>query len=170
MRIIKFASMVIVLTISISNECYSASLLSYPWSSSGLIKDQGKSFTVYVHGKENSILLQPRLINTFNQDTSSWPISTWRHAAETFVSPIGCGISDVKAVSRMAASWEATYVCPEGIDLKSIARSERAWLLKGEPLRPIESGQQPPRQNDDSILTPKPPLPIGNAIIGSPKL
>ena len=119
---------------------FAGSLLSYGFSKSVAHETvEGKHFTLYVHPKDKTILVQPKLVENLHDVPSQWPLVVWRQAAEAFVSPIGCGISDVKVLTRMGASWEATYICPDGVDLRSVAEAQRADLKRGTPLH-LEAG------------------------------
>ena len=115
------------------------SLFSYPWTASAkLVSDDGLVFTVYLHPKHNSLLLQPRMSEILGSEgtkgPTGWGTNIWRHAAEYFVQPIGCGVSDIDPVSKSGATWEAQVVCPPGVDLHLLMRDQHDALLRGEPL------------------------------------
>jgi hypothetical protein len=95
------------------------------------IEVEGRRFSIYVHSKDNALLLQPKISE---MGSSSWGIQNYRAAAEQFVKPVGCGISAVEAISVMGGSWEATYVCPESINLRALVKAQRSQLVKGVPL------------------------------------
>ena len=90
-------------------------------------------FNIWIHGKRDTFMIQPGYSTAFSGG-GHFPEATWRTVAEAFVSPLGCGISDVKPISRAGATWEATYVCPADIDMHSLAKAQRADLVHGLPL------------------------------------
>ena len=111
----------------------------WPWSADAkVLDDQGRTYTIYVHRKHDVLLIQPRMSEIIGGAgaVSHWPINSWRHAAETFVAPLGCGIPDVYAVTKAGATWEATFVCPTGVDLRATVIAQRAALQQGQPLHP----------------------------------
>lgn len=114
--------------------CASASgLLSY---GAGIAEAKfstlGGGFAAYVHPKEDKILLQRTRITA---DTlTSRDIAPWRNAAEFFVQPIGCGISRVEALSVTGQTWEAWYICPDGVDLRALATAQKQDLRRGRPI------------------------------------
>jgi hypothetical protein len=63
-----------------------------------------------------------------------WPLDVWLHAAQHFVRPIGCDISDIHAGWRMGGTWEVTYVCPDQVDLRALIKAQRSDLKRGVPL------------------------------------
>ena len=119
-----------------------AGIFDYSWPDAKLISDDGHAFTVYLQPKRDVILLEPRLIQAYTGPPtawgapSKWPINVWRHAAELFVQPIGCGLSDVHAVWKTGAAWEADVVCPADVDLHKLVSAQRHELLAGQPLHP----------------------------------
>lgn len=98
----------------------------------------GRVFSVMLHKSQDRFLLQPSMHEAFTGmgAPAHWPLPVWRKAAETFVEPVGCGISDMDAISRHGGSWEATYVCPPGVDLRALVAAERKDLRQGLPLHP----------------------------------
>jgi len=130
MQLTRIAALFVALAIPATS--HAGSLLSYGWRTAGAEETvDGKHFSIYIHPKDNTILLQPKMGALFHDIPAQWPLVVWRQAAEAFVSPIGCGISDVKAMTRTGATWEATYVCPDGVDLRALAESQRSDLKKG---------------------------------------
>ena len=97
---------------------------------------EGKTFRIYTNKRgRDSILLQAAIKDSLGgMNPAAWPLADWRRAAETLVAPVGCGIEDVAAVTRIGASWEATYVCPPGVDLRALIREQSADLKQGAPL------------------------------------
>jgi hypothetical protein len=67
------------------------------------------------------------------------------HRGRGIVAPIGCGISDIRPLWRSGAAWEATYVCPAGVDLVALVKEQRPALKQGEQLHlNAESAAAPP--------------------------
>lgn len=92
----------------------------------------GNKFIVGVHKKYDTLLMQQSL----GSRVVDVPLQTWRRIAETFVGPAGCGISKVEAITVAGATWEATYVCPAGVDLHQLVKEQRKALKEGTPLSP----------------------------------
>lgn len=114
-----------------------ADLLSYHGFASARITDEaGRTFNIYVNGSRPTLLLEPRLGTALSGQPSKWPLPYWRHAAESFVAPLGCGISEIRAIAVSGAAWEATYVCPATINLPALVAAQRPQLLAGAPLHP----------------------------------
>ena len=114
-----------------------ASLFSYPMNfGQATIHDGGRTFKLWVHPKENRILLEAAIGQSFFGKPGKWPLEYWRQAAESFVAPVGCGIQDVDVNWRAGASWEASYVCPPGVDLRALVNAQTDQLKKGQPLQP----------------------------------
>ncbi|MGN6208813.1 hypothetical protein [Asticcacaulis sp.] len=94
----------------------------------------GGKYIVEVHKSDNTILMQGALgSGTGSADT---PISVWRRVAEQFVTPAGCGIPRVEAIMKDGGTWEATVMCPEGVDFHQLVNEQKAALKRGEPLQP----------------------------------
>lgn len=121
-----------------SPAAFAAGFLTYPWTASATFDDGGRRFVAYINGKTDTILLQGSWKEIVHEARSmrDWPIQYWRQAAETLVGPAGCGISDVHALMKNGATWEATFVCPAGVDLRKLAKEQHEALMKGEPLHP----------------------------------
>ena len=99
----------------------------------------GRTFEITVHGKRDTMMLQPTMGGAWSlsDPPGKWPLPVWRKAAEAFVSPAGCGISDIVALGiKTAGTWEATFVCPAGIDLHELVAEQRVELRRGQPLHP----------------------------------
>lgn len=93
----------------------------------------GRTFVVAISNKSQTILIQgkPR---SGDLAPSDWPIEWWRTAVEKFVAPSGCGISTVSVKWKLGGTWEATYVCPAGVDLRALAEAQKKALKTGAPL------------------------------------
>jgi hypothetical protein len=114
-----------------------AGLLSYGLATSdATVREDGRTFRFYVHPHENLLLIQPSMGQAITKHPDKWPQEVWRHAAETLVSPAGCAIVDVHDKSKIGATWEASYACPSGVDLRALMMAQRPTITRGEPLRP----------------------------------
>lgn len=97
---------------------------------------EGRAFSIYVHPKQDLLMLQPKLSETFKPPIPpEWPIGFWRGAAEQFVKPAGCGIPEVHVLSKNGATWEASYLCPAGLDLRALILAQRSALKRGSELK-----------------------------------
>ncbi|HEY5070525.1 MAG TPA: hypothetical protein VII63_00695 [Caulobacteraceae bacterium] len=124
----------LVAALAVAFDTSAASLLSYGWKLSDATVVLGPiTFRIYVHPTENTLLIQPAMKNV-GQAASHLPLAKWRQVAEAFVSPIGCGISDVRSVTKMGATWEAAYLCPPGVDLRALVKAQRVELQRGAAL------------------------------------
>lgn len=143
MKAIVFA----VALVCVASPTLGASLFSYPMNfGQATIHDQGRTFTLWVHPKENRILLEVPPGEAVFKKPTKWPIEYWRHAAEIFVAPVGCGIQDVDVNWREGAAWEATFVCPPGVDLRALVKAQSPALKKGVPLQPPAPTSSTPTQ------------------------
>jgi hypothetical protein len=123
-----------VLAASVASNASAASLLSYGWGLSDATVTVGShTFRIYVHPRDDTLLIQAAM-KDMGANPSKWLLREWRTAAETLVTPVGCGISEVRAMARMGASWEATYVCPPGVDLRALIKAQRHDLQQGAQL------------------------------------
>ena len=93
------------------------------------------TFNIWISARQDKFLMEPSMKIAFSGG-GHFPEPTWRTIAEAFVKPIGCGISDVKPISKAGSAWEAIFVCPPGVDLHALARTQRHDLQSGEPLHP----------------------------------
>lgn len=104
-----------------------------------------RRYTMIVHPKENTILLQRGMGAsvgrsfvqgaTFGVVETSVPYDRWRSAAQAYVAPVGCTITDVYPLDQNS-TWEARFQCPGGVDLFALTLDQRAAVNKGEPLQP----------------------------------
>ena len=109
-------------------------ILDYSWTMADARVPMGDTaFNVWIQKKRDTILIEPSM-KTVMGGGGHYPDNVWRTVAEGFVSPIGCGVSDVVPLSRAGAAWEATFVCPAGVDLHALARAQRDDLKRGLPL------------------------------------
>lgn len=109
-------------------------LMSYgPERADAFVEHEGSRVKIYAHPRDPMLLLQPAFGRGFHA-TGEAAIFLWRAVAERFVEPAGCGISAVSYLST--ASWEATYVCPEGVDLRALIAEQRSALQAGAALQP----------------------------------
>nr|WP_271817078.1 hypothetical protein [Dolichospermum circinale] len=94
---------------------------------------EGRVVTIAPHPKKNHLLMQKSIGGSFSRP-ETWRIETYRAAAERFVSPVGCGIEKVEAITVLGGTWYAVYVCPTGVDLYKLIREQRKALKAGSPL------------------------------------
>jgi len=105
----------------------------------------GRTYNIYVHPTDNTLLLQRTIANaagvglvegaTFGLAQPNNVHARWRRAAEEFLRPVGCEAVEVYALDQ-ASSWEATFKCPEGVDLRGLVAAQRSALRNGAPLHP----------------------------------
>ncbi len=91
------------------------------------------TFNIWLHRKRPTFLMEPSWATMLSGRKYADPV--WRTVADAFVTPVGCGILVVRPLSRMSADWEATYNCPDGVNFLSLAKAQRKFLKRGEPLR-----------------------------------
>lgn len=115
---------------STTSQAETHSMFSYNGGRFPVIVD-GLKFIVVPHKKYDTLMMQAALSSPAGADT---PIETWRRVAEAFVQPVGCGISSVEAITKMGATWEATYICPAGVDLHGLIKAQKVSLKNGLPL------------------------------------
>ncbi len=107
----------------LANHTHSVFSYSMRLSADAHTTAQGKGFSIYFLD-HHAIALQPHLSETFKRP-AEWPLTVWREAAENFVKPYGCGISEVQVHLRSGATWEATYICPNDKDISAIIRETK---------------------------------------------
>lgn len=56
-------------------------------------------------------------------------------AVSAWLQPTGCRATPVQEIGDQRTNFEATYSCPEGVDLRAIVNSQKASLMRGEPIR-----------------------------------
>lgn len=87
-------------------------------------------FNVWVNRRRDTLLIEPSM-KTALAGAAHFPDLTWRIVSEAFVAPIDCTITDIRPLSRIGAAWEATFACPEGVDLHALVKAQRSDLVKG---------------------------------------
>lgn len=105
------------------------------------VEFEGHKFNVWVHPKDNSLLvtvtlggsIATGLVSGLTGNNIQLPKPYWRGAAEKITGPLGCTISDLWSVDN-ATSWEVAYMCPPGTDLRAVVMGQRARLRRGEGL------------------------------------
>jgi len=111
-----------------------SSLFDYGWGmADARIPMNDAAFNIWIAPHRPTFLIEPAM-KTVMGGGGHFPDPVWRTVAEAFVQPIGCGISEVRPLSRMGAAWEATYVCPGDVDLIHLVREQRDALKRGERL------------------------------------
>lgn len=109
--------------------CGTGRLLSYGTQMSDAVVRMGPAaFSVYVHPKDDTLLIQRRVMQTTNHDSAE----LIRIAGTQFVQPVGCSITEVRSIA--AGSWEAGFACPPDVDLRALASEQRAQLQAGASL------------------------------------
>lgn len=108
------------------------------------IRVDGTTFALHVHPTEDTILVQrgfgAAMGNAFVEGATfgavrpQEPKPVWQRAAEWLTGPAGCTVTDVYELENI--SWEATYTCPSGVDLRAIVAANRSALRQGQPLPP----------------------------------
>lgn len=83
------------------------------------------------HKNDNMLLAQAGI---GSMGTQNWNISDWRRAFEAFVEPVGCGVPELTAISKLGSTWEATVLCPEGVDLSALMAAQKSEIRRGAPL------------------------------------
>jgi len=98
----------------------------------------GQKFMVSIHKSDDAIMMQGAGNGAGSFDT---PIQVWRRVAEAFVTPVGCEIPSVTAITKNGGTWEASFTCPDGVNLHTMITAQKTRLKKGLPfLRPDEAG------------------------------
>jgi hypothetical protein len=106
---------------------------------------QGQQFELHVHGSDPTLLLRVSLGNgmmqaavrgaTFGFVETAPPFERWKAAAQWLVQPVGCAVEDLRPLF-METTWEFTYRCPPGVDLRARMRAQRDQLRNGVQLTP----------------------------------
>ena len=104
------------------------------------------TFSMWVHPKEDSILIQKgfgaSMGQSFMEGASLGTAhlqarkTIWEAAANWLVTPLGCKTTDAYSIDNRI-TWEATYTCPAGVDLRGEVASHRTSLRQGVPLTPV---------------------------------
>ena len=111
------------------------SVLDYSGFSNASVSLGDRTFRIYVHKSRNTFLLQPAWKDMGRQPTA-WPDADWQTAAAALVRPVGCAVPQTVPLARWGATWEATYLCPLGIDLPALVKQQAAALRGGAALHP----------------------------------
>lgn len=98
---------------------------------------EGRTFRLTLHATRDTILLQPTMGEawSFSDPVLRWPMRAWQQAADAFVAPVGCKITDIDGTG-VGSAWEAEFTCPLGVDLHALVADQRALLQRGQPLHP----------------------------------
>lgn len=114
-------------------------------SADARVQVQRRWYSVWVHPTANTLLIQrdakavagQMLLNsvTLNSSPSLDPETDWRAVAENIVKPLGCTSSEPLAVGN-DVTREASFACPDGVDLRAAMVAQREALRRGDPLRP----------------------------------
>ena len=135
-----------------------SSLLDYGWGMADARIPMGNAaFNIWMAPHRSTFLIEPAM-KTVLGGGGHYPDAVWRTVAEAFVQSVGCGISDVRPLSKMGAAWEATYVCPASVNLIALARAQRDALKHGARLH-IDAEPSPVSPPTDSVPLNAPTLP-----------
>ena len=106
-------------------------MLSYGTELSDAVVRMGPAaFSVYIHPKEDTLLIQRRLSQTSGHDGPQLITI----AAQTFLDPIRCQAGSTRSLGP--GSWETTFTCPASVDIRALAAAQRANLQAGTPIHP----------------------------------
>ena len=83
------------------------------WPKSKIVEKDGHKFRIWFHPHKPYIMIQPTFAGTVNAQFSHMDLSYWQEAAQTIIEPYGCKVTDVAAKSKMGATWNAKYLCPD---------------------------------------------------------
>lgn len=109
-----------------------------------LTEVDGRKYSLFVHPADDTVLIQRGLGAalgqavaegaTFGAVSMQEPKPVWRRAADWLLNPVGCMTTDVYELERI--SWEAPFVCPQGVDIRKLVQDNRSTLREGQPLAP----------------------------------
>ncbi|MGH6978829.1 MAG: hypothetical protein ACRED4_06025 [Brevundimonas sp.] len=106
-------------------------MLSYGTELSDAVVRMGPAaFSVYIHPKEDTLLIQRRMSQTSAHDGPQ----IIAIAAQTFLDPIRCQAGSTRSLGP--GSWETTFTCPASVDVRALAAAQRADLQAGTPIHP----------------------------------
>lgn len=106
-------------------------MLSYGSEMSDAVVRMGPAaFSVYIHPKDDALMIQRRISQTSNSDGPEL-ISI---AAQTFLDPVGCSAGST--VPLGPGTWETRFICPSSVDIRALAHQQRSALQSGAPLHP----------------------------------
>lgn len=106
---------------------------------------EGRRYEVYAHETDPTLLIQRSIGDaaargfvkglTLGVADTAPDYETWKAGAEWMVRPVGCEVRDLKPL-QYESTWEFTYVCPPGVDLRALIEAQRGQLRNGVPLDP----------------------------------
>ena len=111
------------------------SIFDYSGFSNASVMLGDRTFRIYVNKSRNTLLLEAAM-KDMGKSPSAWADADWQAAAAAFVRPIGCVVPQTVPLSRLGAAWEATYLCPVGVDLPTLVKQQSAALKDGGALKP----------------------------------
>lgn len=113
------------------------SLFDYGHMPDAIVTVEGRTIKLTVHAVRDTIMLQPTMAEAWSisDPVLHWPMSAWQTAADQFVAPVGCKVTDIDGLGA-AGIWEARFTCPPGVDLHQLIANQRALLQRGQPLHP----------------------------------
>ncbi|HEX7760305.1 MAG TPA: hypothetical protein VF459_12435 [Caulobacteraceae bacterium] len=110
------------------------SLFDYGGFSNASVVMGDNTFRIYVHKSRNTFVLEAAM-KDFAKRPNTWPQSDWQAAANSFVRPLGCVVPQTVSIGPGVA-WEATYLCPLGVDLPALVKQQGEAVKGGAALRP----------------------------------
>ncbi len=84
------------------------------WPKSKIVEMDGHKFRIWFHPHKPFIMIQPTFAGSLAGGTfSHLDLAYWQDAAQNIVEPYGCKITDVAPKTKMGATWNAQYLCPD---------------------------------------------------------
>lgn len=121
----------VVLAATVLSGCGTSRLLSYGGQLSDAKVELGAAaFSVYVHPKDDTLLIQRRFGQTTNLDGPE----LIGIVASQFLQPIECSVGNVERIAP--GSWEASFSCPSSVDIRRLVAAQRGDLQSGAPIKP----------------------------------
>ena len=109
------------------------------------VQVDGRNFSIWVHPTDQALLIQRGFGAamgqavaqglTMNAMNPQEPKPVWRRAAEQITGPLGCTLTDVYSLDNRM-TWEATFTCPAGTDLRASVMAQRSELRAGKAIQP----------------------------------
>lgn len=108
--------------------------------------EDGHTLIITVHRRDNTLLTTPTAGDSFvggmlSQATFGAsrgfrpdPRVVDRTLA-AFVAPTGCTVAPSHQIGGQGITFEAHFVCPDGVDLRALMLEQREALKRGEPIR-----------------------------------
>ena len=107
------------------------------------LRVDGQGYKMWLHPSDNTLLLQKgvgKMLTggaaqgaTFGTGGPSVAETPWFNAANALLRPLGCEAGQMTDLGQHL-TWEATYTCPPGVDIRAEVNAHRETLRKGVPL------------------------------------